>query len=134
MQTSLPPVFAAGNVVHVNDLADNVSLEGMIAGKYAALYAAGKLPRAGKPVNARAGENVRYVCPASVAQMDGEATLRFRALSPLRGAEITVTCGDKLLALKRAVRLSPGEMEHIEIDLREIGGDDCVVAARGERL
>ncbi len=43
MQTSVPSVFACGNVVHVNDLVDNVTVESMLAGRYAALYAAGKL-------------------------------------------------------------------------------------------
>ena len=37
MQTSVPGVFAAGNVVHVNDLVDNVSAESERAGQYAAL-------------------------------------------------------------------------------------------------
>jgi len=39
MQTSLPHVFACGNVVHVNDLVDNVSLESERAGRAAAMYA-----------------------------------------------------------------------------------------------
>lgn len=44
MQTSIKGVFACGNVLHVNDLVDNVTRESEIAGRSAALYAAGKLP------------------------------------------------------------------------------------------
>ena len=44
MQTSAPAVFACGNVVHVNDLVDNVSAESEQAGKYAARFAMGKFP------------------------------------------------------------------------------------------
>ena len=38
-ETSIPGIFAAGNVVHVHDLVDFVSEEAEIAGKYAALKA-----------------------------------------------------------------------------------------------
>ena len=36
METSVPGIFACGNVVHVNDLVDNVSHESELAGEYAA--------------------------------------------------------------------------------------------------
>ena len=42
METSIPGIFAAGNVIHVNDLVDNVSLEGEVAGSSAANFALGK--------------------------------------------------------------------------------------------
>ena len=41
MQTSVPGVFACGNVVHVHDLVDNVSKEAALAGEHAAKYLAG---------------------------------------------------------------------------------------------
>ena len=41
-QTSIPGIFACGNVVKVHELVDYVSLEGEIAGRNAALYALGK--------------------------------------------------------------------------------------------
>lgn len=44
MQTTLPGVFACGNVVKVYDLVDNVSAAAVIAGKSAALYLRGKMP------------------------------------------------------------------------------------------
>jgi NADPH-dependent 2,4-dienoyl-CoA reductase/sulfur reductase-like enzyme len=42
METSAPGIFAAGNVVHVHDLVDNVSMEGEKAGKAAARFVLGK--------------------------------------------------------------------------------------------
>jgi len=38
-------VFACGNVLHVHDLVDNVTLESIVAGRNAGLYALGKLER-----------------------------------------------------------------------------------------
>ncbi len=41
MQTSMPGVFACGNVVHVHDLVDNVTLQAELAGTSAAGFVAG---------------------------------------------------------------------------------------------
>ena len=66
MQTSAPGIFACGNVVHVNDLVDNVSRESLNAGKYAAQYAMRTLPQAGDMVTAQTGNNLRYLCPQTI--------------------------------------------------------------------
>ncbi|MBO4689127.1 MAG: FAD-dependent oxidoreductase [Clostridiales bacterium] len=42
LETSASGVFACGNVLHVHDLADNVTKESIAAGKAAALFAAGQ--------------------------------------------------------------------------------------------
>ena len=63
MQKSVDSVFACGNVVHVNDLVDNVTVESMVAGKYAVLYAMNKLPDAKEIIEITAGNNIRYICP-----------------------------------------------------------------------
>lgn len=134
MQTSLPNIFASGNVVHVNDLADNVSAESLVAGKNAALFAMGRLPEVADTIPVRAGAGVRYVCPETVARMNGEAVLSFRVLAPLCSAEITITCGDVVLATKKTIKLTPGEMERMTISLRDVCGEECVVAVKGERV
>lgn len=41
LETTVPGIFACGNVLHVHDLADNVTKESIAAGKAAALYASG---------------------------------------------------------------------------------------------
>lgn len=41
METSIPGIFACGNVVHVHDLVDNVTKEAMLAGRCAAEYVRG---------------------------------------------------------------------------------------------
>lgn len=62
-QTTIPGIFAAGNVVHVYDLVDWVTESGYTAGKGAALFALNKLEKASKSITTIAGENVRYVVP-----------------------------------------------------------------------
>ena len=129
MQTSAEGVFASGNVVHVNDLVDNVSTESMKAGKYAAQYAMGTLPKETKKVENVSGENVRYLCPhsLSVAEENEKVTLYFRVLRPEMDVTIRVKAGDEIIATKKRQRVNPGEMENISFDTAKISGDNVVV-------
>ena len=129
MQTSAEGVFASGNVVHVNDLVDNVSTESMKAGKYAAQYAMGTLPKETKKVENVSGENVRYLCPhsLSVAEENEKVTLYFRVLRPEMDVTIRVKAGDEIIATKKRQRVNPGEMENITFDTAKVSGDNVVV-------
>ena len=129
MQTSAEGVFACGNVVHVNDLVDNVSTESMKAGKYAAQYAMGTLPKQTKKVENVSGENVRYLCPhsLSVAEENEKVTLYFRVLRPELDVVIRAKAGDEVIATKKRQRVNPGEMENITFDTSKISGDNVVV-------
>ena len=128
MQTSAFGVFASGNVVHVNDLVDNVSRESEIAGKYAALYAMGKFPEKTGEVNCVTGENVRYVCPQtiSISKTPEKITLYFRVLKPDQNVKLVASSGLEELASKKEFRVSPGEMCSITIDSSKIKGDVIV--------
>ena len=126
MQTSVPSVFACGNVVHVNDLVDNVTVESMLAGQYAALYAAGKLEQK-QEVRTRTGTNVRYICPQRLMPCDdGQARLFFRVLAPDMDVRIEARCNGKVVASKKERRVNPGEMCSIKIPLSEVDSDIVV--------
>lgn len=117
MQTSVPSIFACGNVVHVNDLADNVSLESEIAGREAARYAMGDLPQTAGSVSCQKGTNVRYICPQRIdlGAGDREITLYFRVSAPQTRTRITASLGDRELCGKKALKVNPGEMEYLTI-------------------
>lgn len=129
MQTSAARIFACGNVVHVNDLVDNVSTESMKAGKYAAEYAKDILPDTEKTVENVPGENVRYLCPQNIAipKETEKVTLYFRVLHPEFDVKIIAKSGDKIIASKKRQRVNPGEMEHIELATGDISGDSVIV-------
>lgn len=142
MQTSAPGVFACGNVVHVNDLVDNVTTESMQAGACAARYAAlwkdgavqGEMAGERNSVKAVPGSNVRYLCPQSICldsslkRNSENETVRlfFRVLAPDTEVKITAKCGEKEIKEKKALRVNPGEMESIEIPLYLVTGDVTV--------
>lgn len=129
MQTSAPNVFACGNVVHVNDLVDNVSVESMKAGSCAAKYAAGALAAAQEEIQNVTGNNVRYLCPQRISKgtENEKVSLFFRVLRPELDVTIQAKCGDKILAKRTVKRVNPGEMEHIDFDTAEIVGSEVLV-------
>lgn len=115
MQTSIPSVFACGNVVHVNDLVDNVSTESAIAGENAAKFAQGELENDTEIV-AVTGENVRYLCPQKIVANSGKVSLYFRVLAPKKDVVIIARDGDKVLSKRKAIKVNPGEIEKVTID------------------
>ncbi len=129
MQTSAESVFACGNVVHVNDLVDNVSVESTRAGKYAAKYAMGKLPQKDKSVMCVTGRNVRYLCPQKIdaASENESVSLYFRVLGPELNVKLVARCGDEIIAEQKEYRVNPGEMNHIVIETAKLSGDDIIV-------
>ena len=137
MQTEVPYIFACGNVLHVNDLVDNVSRESEQAGKYAAKYAAGALA-AGESIKVEAGEGIRYVCPQSIdASADEDVNLFFRTIVPGRDTTLIATAGGEVLARKKLTATTPGAMEKLTISkdkLATLGGAVTVSATHGEEL
>lgn len=146
MQTSVPGIFACGNVVHVNDLVDNVTTESMQAGACAARYAAlwkdgavqGEMTGERNSVKAVPGSNVRYLCPQSICldsslkRNSENETVRlfFRVLAPDTEVKISAKCGEKEIKAKKALRVNPGEIEFIEIPLNLVTGDVTVEIAK----
>jgi len=89
METSIPGIFACGNVVHVHDLVDYVTEVGELAGESAANYALGKLPPLAGKIVLKAGQNVRYVVPQIIG---GEApvALFLRVRKPMRNVKVKI--------------------------------------------
>ncbi len=124
-QTSVPGIFACGNVLHVHDLVDNVSQEAQIAGENAAKYALGTLPVA-DTVKVIPEGGVRYVVPQQLVKGEGNVALYFRVGSAYKPARLTVKCGDAELKTTKKQIMTPGEMEKVVIDLGKVTGDVTV--------
>ena len=116
METSVPGVFACGNVVHVNDLVDNVSDEASVAGSAAAAFALGRTPRSERWIEIKAGERVRSVVPQRVSASGvNTVTLDLRAAEVIDDAVVVLVAGDRVLASYKRRRVRPGEMVRIPI-------------------
>ena len=136
MQTSEASVFACGNVVHVNDLVDNVTVESMKAGKYAARYALGTMPGTVKRVEIIAGSNIRYICPQviDISNQNENIKLYFRVVCPDRDVKIAASAGGAAIAKKSVIAVNPGEMETVQIDTGKIFGDNITVEVIAEKI
>ena len=132
MQTSIPNIFACGNVVHVNDLADNVSAESETAGRESARFAAGTLPEHTGSADCVPGKNIRYICPQTVAINDCESEIKlyFRVARPHVGALLTASSNGRVIASKKTVKVNPGEMEHLAINTATLTPGEIVIDAQ----
>ena len=89
LQTSVEGVFAAGNVVQVWDLVDNVTLDGETTGTSAAKYVAGELKTHEKEIRVIPGDNIRTVTPHKIVGMD-KVEIALRVREPIYKAEVRV--------------------------------------------
>ncbi|MBR2208784.1 MAG: FAD-dependent oxidoreductase [Synergistaceae bacterium] len=117
LQTSNPAVFAAGNVVIVYDLVDNVSDEGLIAGANAAKFAAGKISPNVRRIPVKGGENVRLYSPQFVTG-ESDTIIYMRVTHPIEGAcKVVAEPGLYTQKLRYA---RPGEMNEARIKAADI--------------
>jgi NADPH-dependent 2,4-dienoyl-CoA reductase/sulfur reductase-like enzyme len=118
METSLPGVFASGNVVHVHDLVDFVTAESQRAGAAAADYCLHGGAPAGEPtVEIQNGENVGYTVPQHVrpGRIEKYVEVFFRVKRTFGDSVIEVSNGETVLGSFRRAHMAPGEMEHIVV-------------------
>lgn len=116
LSTSVPGVFACGNVLHVHDLVDFVSQEAARAGENAARYLL-EHRREGKTVRLTGQNGVRYTVPQYLdpEAMEETVTVRFRVGQPYRDADLAVYLDGRLLRRVHKRILSPGEMEQLTL-------------------
>ena len=121
MSTNRDGIFACGNVVHVHDLVDYVTLESINAGKCAAEYIKGNNLES-EMINVVPIDGVRYVVPNKVHKNTEKDSIEFmfRVGNVYRDAKITVyDNGNIVKSIKRKI-LTPGEMEKIKLTKSEI--------------
>ena len=115
LETTIPGVFAAGNVLHVHDLVDFVSEEAAAAGRAAAAYVCGGSPGGGRELRFTLEGGARYTVPARIDPdaIGEKLTVRYRVGGVMKDREVRVEIGgDTVLTKKRRI-MAPGEMEEI---------------------
>ena len=119
--TSVPGIFSCGNVLHIHDVADWASFEGLKAGAAAAAFAAN---RQADSRSAGAGEfrihpgpGIRYVVPQILRSGAADVELNFRPDRPWRDGKVGLrgrTTG-RIYRRKKYPRLLPSEMAKISL-------------------
>ena len=123
LQTGVPGIFACGNVLHVHDLADNVTTESERAGAAAAAYALGC------GAGADAGASCQLtVSPTGIAgyALPGRITtvaptkLNFRVRRPVDAARVRILAGNEELFAGKVRPFKPSVMESFPLPAKVI--------------
>lgn len=121
LQTGVPGIFACGNVLHVHDLADNVTCESERAGAAAAVHALGTGVGA-------VPDCELTVSPAGIAgyALPGRITavaltkLNFRVRRPVDAARVRILAGDEKLFAGKVHAFKPSVMESFPLPAKVI--------------
>ena len=124
LETSIPGVFACGNVLHVHDLVDYVSEEATRAGENAAKYVQNgcKDEKEGNDIKLVATEGARYTvpCTVNVSRMDENLTVRFRVGAVFKDSYVSVYFDDERVQHRKKRIMAPGEMEQIILQKKKL--------------
>ncbi|MFQ5810837.1 MAG: FAD-dependent oxidoreductase, partial [Armatimonadota bacterium] len=118
METSVPGIFAAGDVVYPHDLVDIVSTEAETAGRAAASLVREGMLADRQRWDVAVGEGARMVAPQRVrADGDAEVELSVRPARPMQGAVLSLHGTDgRLIAQRRRRAVWPAEVETLKVD------------------
>ena len=126
LQTGVPGIFACGNVLHVHDLADNVTTESERAGAAAAVYALGY--GAGADAGAAGTSCQLTISPAGIAgyALPGRITtvgltkLNFRVRRPVDAARVRILANGEELFAGKVRSFKPSVMEGFPLPAKVI--------------
>ncbi len=113
-QTSVPGIFAAGNVLHVHDLVDYVSMEAeALADGVCRWLADAYLPKS--RIFISRGEGIGYTVPQHIFGQE-KFILSLRVIYPMEDVKLTLRCRDKLLLEKKFRKVLPAQMLRLEVN------------------
>ena len=123
LQTSIPGIFACGNVLHVHDLVDFVSGESFKAGQAAAEYVQGKT-REGRLIPVKDGAGVRGAVPQQIRLEKGAqhagVDIMFRPDRVYQNPYVVVTADGKPVFSQKKMIMAPGEMANITLNEKQL--------------
>ena len=126
LQTDVPGIFACGNVLHVHDLADNVTTESEHAGAAAAAYALGGgadaeagAPGAGCQLTVSPASIAGYALPGRITAV-ALTKLNFRVRRPVDAARVRILADGEELFTGKVRAFKPGVMESFPLPAKVI--------------
>ena len=117
-QTDRPGIFAAGNVLHVHDLVDFVSMEAEKLADSAARYIKdGKLPAC--EIQVKTDRNINHTVPQQISGTE-DCCLSLRVNRPFKDCVLVVSQNGKEIARKKMKKALPAEMIHIDLKAEKL--------------
>lgn len=124
LQTGVPGIFACGNVLHVHDLADNVTTESELAGAAAAAWALGggagtSATGTGCELTVSPAGIAGYALPGRIAAV-AHTKLNFRVRRPVDAARVRILAGGEELFAGKVRAFKPSVMESFPLPAKVI--------------
>lgn len=119
-ETNIDGIFACGNVLHVHDLVDFVSMEAEIAGISAAKYIAEGIKKTGS-IKLKTDGKIRYTVPQIITE-EKDVKIYFRVTDVYKKIKINVYADGQLAQSKAKIKVTPGEMEELIIKKEHLVG------------
>lgn len=124
LQTSVPGIYSAGNVLHVHDLVDYVSLEGEKAAESVARQLKGGIMEENE-INVGSDGTIGNIIPNRISgNEDLELSLRVR--KPFKDKIIKVMQGEKVIKTAKLKKLNPAVMIHLKIEREDIKSQEDI--------
>ena len=139
LQTGVPGIFACGNVLHVHDLADNVTIESERAGAAAAAWALGAVGTAAGVADAGCELTVSpagiagYALPGRITTV-GLTKLNFRVRRPVDAARVRILANGEELFASKVRPFKPSVMESFPLPAKiiqqtlDLGANEIVLS------
>lgn len=125
-QTEVPGIFAAGNVLHVHDLVDFVSMEAeSLANSVTEYVEKGSLSECNIPIHY--DNNINHTVPQKISGTQ-PFRLSLRVSRPMENVKILVKQGDEVLAMKSMRKAIPAEMIQFDVTKTGANGADVEVS------
>lgn len=123
-QTEKEGFFAAGNVLHVHDLVDYVTLEAeALAGGVRAYLHSGKLPACNIPLTVDA--NINHTVPQRISGQE-DVTVSMRVNRMLENPTIVFRQGEEVIARHKMKKAIPAEMIRIPLKKKAIRSTEAI--------
>ena len=122
LETNVAGIFACGNVLHVHDLVDNVTMEAEEAGASAARYAKAAKAKEGDAIAVKPEGLVRYTVPSKIYKGENDHVIvKFRVGRPVDNARAVITSGGEVVFESRKDRkFIPSILEEIKLKAEQL--------------
>ena len=134
METEIPGIFSAGNVLHVHDLVDYVVSEAREAAVGAVKYLSNSTKHSGFAYEIKQGFGIGYVVPQvlNVDDASEKVSLKFRVAKPFKDIVINIKEGERLIKKIIKPAIVPSEMEIVYLPKEVFQKEDHIITVSVE--
>ncbi len=117
LESSIPGLFVCGNVLHVHDLVDDVTIESKKAGRYAKTYLKDTKKKNSLFASIDIDQHIQHVIPQHIdfANLDEDVEISFRTLKKYQHLEVVITQDKKVIKKSKLAYVAPAEMQKIKL-------------------